>query len=170
MGSGVFDIMRCNFSDINDVYRILSDESVFSYIVDDSKKNPESALMQAHNLISAMNTYVLRPRPDSLFIFTPTNYITYEMHVATIEGDARRYAREDAKRAVAWMLENTRAQKFIGMVPTCNRRAAVFARMCGLKKEGRIKNTFLKDGVLYDNLVFGIDREYIKENGLCQQD
>jgi len=161
--------MRCNFSDINDVYRILSDDSVFYHIVDDSKKNPESALMLAHNLITTINTYVLRPRKDSLFIFTPVNHITYEMHVATIDGEARKHAVEDARKAVAWMLENTKAYKFIGMVPACNRRALVFAGMCGLKKEGCITNTFMKDGVLYDNLVFGIDREYIEENGLCRQ-
>lgn len=158
--------MRCSFSDINDIYHILSHESVFRYLVDDSKKNPESALMKAHALISDLNTYVLRPREGSLFIFAPTNHVTYEMHVATIDGPARKHAKEDAKAAVIWMLENTKALKFIGFTPTCNRRAVVFARMCGLKKEGCITKTYMKDGVLYDNVVFGIDRKYIEENGL----
>jgi len=165
--------MRCSPADLADVDRILKDDSVFPYITDDGGMGPEEMRSYAYQLLDNVKFYILKPRANTIVIFIPSNCITYDVHVAAIQGGGRKHAVKDATAAVMWMLENTEAQKFTTLAPRCNRRAGIFARMCGMVREGTITKAYQKDGKIYDIDIFGADKDYIlskqQEEVTCQE-
>jgi hypothetical protein len=53
--------------------------------------------------------------------------------------------------------------KFIGFTPIHLKRAIAFSRMVGFSKEGICKKSFLKDGILSDQLISGFSREEVSK-------
>jgi RimJ/RimL family protein N-acetyltransferase len=64
-----------------------------------------------------------------------------------------------------WMFNNTPCQKIITNIPSFNRPAKLLALKCGMKQEGLITKTFMKNNQIYDVHLMGIT----KEEALCQQ-
>jgi hypothetical protein len=159
--------MRCCPADINDVARILVDNSVLPFICDDGGAEPDYIRQYASSLLDNVSVYVLMPRVNTLIIFIPTNAVTYDLHVATIKGGGRRFIKQDAHKAVEWMLDNTQVKKFTTMCPRSNPAARIMAMACKMKKEGTITQSWLKDGRLWDIDIFGITSESAREI-LCQ--
>jgi len=60
--------------------------------------------------------------------------------------------------------------KIISLVPEFNPLAARLCRVCGLKKEGVLKKSFLKNFKLYDQSVYGMSKYEYKGDGKCQQE
>ena len=115
------------------------------------------------------NWIVLKPYKDTLFLFKSLNMITYEMHVAIIKGPARKRGRESAVEAVRWLWLNTDAQKIVSWIPEYNVSALMYAKVCGMVKEGTLKDAYLKDGQLHNLEVIGMTKnEYIERYGLCR--
>lgn len=159
--------MRLCPADINDVVRILTDESVLPHITDDGGSDIDYIRQYASGLLHNVRVYVLMPRANTLIMFIPTNAVTYDLHVASIKGGGRRHIKKDAQAAVRWMLDNTGAMKFTTQVPRNNPAARMMANACGMKKEGRITRSWLKDGLLWDIDIFGITSESARGE-LCQ--
>ena len=81
------------------------------------------------------------------------------MHVAIIEGDTRKKGVKHAVAASKWMFENTPCQKLVSHINVEHLRAIMFAHVCGMETEGRLKDATLKDGQLHDVLVLGATKE-----------
>lgn len=148
-------IKRCSPSDVKDVLRIFSDDSVFPWISDDNTLDKNSLEPNILNALHNVSVYFLMPRVNTVIMLVPTNTVLFDVHVAAIEGGGRRHAADDAFNCLLWMVENTPARKFTTMVPGFNRPAVFFARRCGMKKEGTLKKAYLKDGTLWDIELFG---------------
>lgn len=77
---------------------------------------------------------------------------------------ARGKAVEITKGALYWMFYNTKCFKIIAQVPVFNVLAKRLSERCGMTLIGVNTSSFLKDGVLYDQYLYGISKEEI-----CQQ-
>jgi RimJ/RimL family protein N-acetyltransferase len=164
---------RCSPAELDAVLAVLKHDSVFPFIYDDGVPGKDlidgAILAVLHNPAN----HILSPRPGVVFMFLPVNHVTYEIHTnITNEGDNRKRGASLAMECARWMVENTPVRKFITKVPAFNRPAAVFARRCGMRLEGRLTSSFQKDGRLYDEDIFGFEADQImrmKEGGqTCQ--
>ena len=104
----------------------------------------------------------LRAGDYGLFMGEPRNMVTFEVHTMLLP-EARGRAVEIATGALHWMFHNTPCLKIITHVPSFNALARRLSERCGMKLIGNNESSFLKDGVLYDQFIYGISK-----GDLCQ--
>ena len=104
-------------------------------------------------------------RLAGLFMFHQTTTSCYDIHSALLPDFwGHGIAHDIGKAACRWMVENTKCQKVTTSVPEFNNPARIMAMRAGMKVEGCNRSSFMKDGVLYDQLLLG----FTKEELLCQ--
>jgi hypothetical protein len=157
--------MRCSLKHADEITAILTDPGVFNWVTDDHGSNKDAVAGLVRNALMNVGIYVLMPADGVVMIFTPVNGIMYEIHTAAVVKNVR----DAARAAVCWMIDYTRAEKFITYVSANNRTASLFARRCGMKKEGTLKKAFKKDGTLYDMELFGTTKKDVEEIRKCQR-
>ena len=146
---------RCSIAHRQSLMDTLSHKSVFEWVTDDSVPDTSYLESKVRMLLTTVNIYVLSPRDDAFIIFVPMSNVMYDIHMAYIEGNDRKYAMRDAIEATLWMMNFTDAMKFITHVPVTNKHASWFARRCGMKKEGHLKDAFMKNEILHDIEIYG---------------
>jgi RimJ/RimL family protein N-acetyltransferase len=157
-------MIRCTMSHYDMVYEILTDPSVFDWISDDgSRLSDMDLLVEAY--LSNDRIYVLMPNDLSVFLAVPTNFVTYEIHTNILPEGRGKMAVLAANECTEWMFRNTPCMKLSTWVPENNRKAKMFALLCGMRVEGNSRLSFLKDGKLQDQFLMGLTRE----DWLCQQ-
>jgi RimJ/RimL family protein N-acetyltransferase len=99
-----------------------------------------------------------------LFMFHATTPHCYDIHSALLpEFWGHGIAPMLGRHACRWLMENTQCQKVTTSVPTFNESARRMALAAGMQLEGCNRGSFMKDGVLYDQLLLG----FTKEELLC---
>ncbi len=98
-----------------------------------------------------------------VFLLIPQNTVTVDIHTALLP-DVRG---KESKQAGKLLLDLifSRYFKAVTSVPSNNRVAAWFAGSLGFKHEGVNRQSFLKNGVLLDQVLMGMTRE----DYLCQR-
>jgi len=104
----------------------------------------------------------LRAGDYGLFMFEVRNYVTCEIHTLLLP-HARGKSVDITKGALHWVFYNTPCLKIITHVPAFNVLAKRLSEKCGLLLIGNNTSSFLKDGTLYDQFIYGISKE-----DLCQ--
>ncbi len=99
----------------------------------------------------------LRAGDYGIFMLEPRNLVTYEVHTMLLP-DARGKAVDIAKGALHWVFYNTPCLKIITHVPSFNVLAKRLSSRCGMKLIGNNESSFLKDGILYDQFIYGISK------------
>lgn len=93
--------------------------------------------------------------PLVAFLFFPRSPILVELHSAALPG-----ARGELTAAVfseaARLVFETGVKKIMTWVPVRNERAYKKALACGFKVEGLCTNSFLRDGLLWDQWIMGL--------------
>lgn len=149
--------MRCSISDIDKVNEVLRNENVYPWISDDGSPCRES--FTAHELLINENIFVLMPSDGIVFILHPWNGITLEVHTNIIPERRGKDAIIETMRSMSWIFNNTSCLKIVTHVPFFNRQAKLFALKCKMKHEGVNRQSFMKNGVLYDQDILGITRK-----------
>lgn len=93
-----------------------------------------------------------------LFVGEARNSVTYEVHTFLFP-NARGKAVEIAKAAMQWLFSNTHCLRITTTVPDYNKLAIRLSLKSGMEFMGINKKSFMKDGVLYDQQLFGISKE-----------
>jgi len=89
--------------------------------------------------------------------FTAESSSVVDSHIAFLpnrSGNAVEFARQSAD----WIFENTDYIKIVGKTPFCNRHAHIFALRVGFKDEGINRESYVKDGEVYDMWYTGITK------------
>lgn len=105
----------------------------------------------------------LRAGDCGVFMGQKMNHVTYDVHTILLPR-ARGKAVSIAKDAIRWIFDNTECLRVTTSVPSYNRLAERLAIKSGMTRFGTNYKSFQKDGVLFDQLLFGISKE-----DLCQQ-
>lgn len=92
---------------------------------------------------------------------TPSNLITYELHISILPEYRGKEAIRLGKEGIKWMFNNTNALKLIGMTPIFKYPAYVYSKRCGFKDEGLNRQSCLNNGKLYDQFFTGITKAEI---------
>ena len=93
-----------------------------------------------------------------VFMLNPLNCICYEVHTALLP-EAWGRSVEITKDGVLWLFENTPCRRVITNVPEYNRKALLLAKKTGMVQFGINPKSFLKNGVLYDQIMLGLSKE-----------
>lgn len=136
-------------TDVELVSRILNHPKVFDWISDDM--SPKPCVPNPNNL------YVTNEEETGILIAAYVNGITCEVHMAALPELWGRMT-PFVKEGIKWCFDNTRFTKIIGFTPVYNRAALALAKRSGFKEEGRLKNSFLKNWELHDQIVFGLSK------------
>jgi RimJ/RimL family protein N-acetyltransferase len=109
-----------------------------------------------HIFISALVANVL----VGLFMFEKKNPRCYEIHSAILpEYWGSGISVPCGVAACKWMMKHTICQKITTSVPSFNEPARRMAIDAGMKQEGCNRKSFLKDGTLFDQYLFGFTEE-----------
>jgi RimJ/RimL family protein N-acetyltransferase len=108
-------------------------------------------------------TYLGVYNPDLIgfFMLKMQNGICAEVHTC-LHPDAWGKIALQAGRALLRFVFDCGIMKLVSSVPSNNSKALRFALSLGLKQEGVNRQSFLKDGVLLDQIMVGITREEYK--------
>ena len=92
------------------------------------------------------------------FLFHAQNSVTYESHVCFLPNKRNKTVRS-GREAIQWMFANTDCRKLIASVPVDNELTYRYSKMVGFREEGLRRKSFLRDGVLHDQYMMGIEKE-----------
>ncbi len=146
--------MKIEFTDDGGfVAHCLTSPKVWRMGTDDAFKgiNPSQVL----NLSRGENVWI--KTIHGVFIGIPTNFVTYDCHIALLPSAEGR-ASAICKEVIAFAFDNTRAQRLNTSIPSFNLLARKLAEKCGFELIGINKKSFLLNGVLHDQHFYGISK------------
>ena len=93
-----------------------------------------------------------------IFAFVVINGITLDGHTNILPRFRGEKSIEAARLGLKWVFDNTKFVKINGSTPIYNKRAIAFNKKIGFEVEGINKGSIMKDGKLYDQIYFGLER------------
>jgi RimJ/RimL family protein N-acetyltransferase len=163
-------IRQATMNDTNFIKKLYDNHNMIKYLTDDN--SPSLVDIGIENIISAESIYpiisMIGETPSKnvtdtgLFLFFPWNYTTYELHVAILPEYRGRHSVDSGILAGKWMFNNTCCRKIVTMIPVPNYKAKALALAVGMQQEGLNRKSYCKDGVLYDQYLYGICKEDVQ--------
>ena len=94
------------------------------------------------------------------FMFVPHSLELWEAHLSPIRVSERGDVLRFAKEALTYIFEDVRTiRKLIAIIPENNQHMLKMVEELGFVYEGRIKESYLRAGVMEDQEIYGIKRE-----------
>jgi len=153
-------IERLTVDDVDGVNSLMRDPDIYPHVTDDSCPRPED--FDASDMLKSDDIYALGWRDNGsipgLLILYALNGITYQGHICMSKECRGREAVENSLKAKDWMFENTNCRKIVAFVPDHRKVVKVIVKAIGFEREGKLKNSFLKDGTLIDEVIYGIEK------------
>lgn len=143
------------------VKAILSHPAIFPHIHEDGS---DEADPQDHEGFHWM--LVSDDQPAGVFLLHAVRSQCYEVHTCLLPRIWGQRASIAAQLLIDHVFNVICAQKLITNVPAKNRPALRFAKASGLVIEGVNRESFMRDGVMEDQIMLGITK---KEWESCQQ-
>lgn len=147
--------------DMDLVHSIMSHPAIFPHIHDDGASECAPVDHEGFNWM-----LVDDGAPAGVFLVHAINSACYQMHTCLLPRIWGAGAAQAAKLLLAWAFDDTQCQKMITAVPAYNRAALRFAKVGGMTQEGINRASFMRNGVLIDQIMLGITKQ---EWTSCQQ-
>ena len=151
--------------DMELVRTIMTHPEIYPWISDDGCPPAEEFQPQEHSAIwyvQAMDA----SETLGIFVLSPQGVACWEFHTVLLPSAWGKCAVAAMKAMFEWVWTNTPCRRLITNVPVNNRRARWIARAVGLTQFGLNPGSFLKDNVLYDQMLFGLSKPEVIS---CQQ-
>lgn len=137
---------------------IMANRWVYRHISDDGSPEREDF----HPILDDRVIYLAVPGLDGsasgIFMLHPHNTVCYEVHTCMTPAAWGEIARNGAFEGCRWMFENTLCERIITNVPVYNSLAEKFSIDCGMKKFGVNPKSIMKNGILHDQMLYGISK------------
>lgn len=136
---------------------IITHPEVYPYCSDDGSPSAEAFFpAMGDNIVHLL--VVEEGKPGGVFSFYKSNHIMWELHTSMLPSCRGIKSKSSGVMAIAWMFNNTGCGKVITFVPSFNKAAARAAVSVGMIREGVIKESFIKNYIKYDQIIFGITK------------
>ena len=112
----------------------------------------------ARGILTEDKVYVLMPDDYSVHIFLPYSSELFTGHSAILPEGRGKKGIKDGKAALQWMFDKTECIKIFGLTPVYMKHVAMFNRLLGFIQEGILTNSCTKDGITYDQILFGLSK------------
>ena len=147
--------------DYEQIRKIMTHPRIYPYISDDGSPAPEEFRPYEHEMIWYITVHDKRDEGTDLlglWMFIPENTICWEVHTALLPCAWGPKGQLAARMLPAWIWAHTPCRRIITNVPSTNRLALHFAYKAGMKIYGVNRQSFLKNGVLCDQICLGISK------------
>jgi len=155
----------CITHDMELVRSVLTHPKIYPHIVDDGCPPASEYIPQ-----DLPTVWYVRVDDDGeflgLFVFTRESTATWEVHTCLLPVAYGLRAWAAALTVVEWLWANSPAHRLITKVPETNRLALKLAERAGFERYGLNPKSFLKFGVLLDQILLGVSRPE-KETTSC---
>jgi RimJ/RimL family protein N-acetyltransferase len=158
-------IRHATLLDVEFIQSLYRDHDIAKYMVDDN-----AGVMSAEFIEAAIRTpyiFCLIVEQDGnkagMFLFVPWNMTTYELQSAFLKEYRGSCVMAAGYQVRKWFFEKTKALKCIAMIPKGNYPCQAAVRHMGFIQEGINRKSYLHDGVLYDQYLYGLCKEDVKE-------
>lgn len=159
-------IRRGTIKDIESIKAIYGHSDVMPYIVDDGCPDIAGINLEAALTVSSLYFLIASDEDEvypfstdiAVFMFHPWNSVTFELHSAVLPQYRGAKSIQSVTLAGHWMFDHTPCQRVVTQIAVNNLPAIVLARRCGMKKIGNNEKSFLKNGVLIDQYLYGISK------------
>lgn len=139
------------------VKKIATHPRVFPFISDDFSPSTE-----AYQPLEGEGIwYVLVKDGDELlgmWAFAMENGVCWKVHTCLLPNAWGARAKQAAREMAEWVWANTICQRIITDVPEENRLALKLAKEAGMIEFGRNPKSYMKDGILHDQILLGISK------------
>jgi RimJ/RimL family protein N-acetyltransferase len=92
------------------------------------------------------------------WMFVPHSPVSWEIHTCLLPECGYRRARLAAREMLDWLWRKTSIVRLVTNVPEYNRAARAFAKAAGMVEFGTNERSYMKNGVLHDQIMLGISR------------
>jgi RimJ/RimL family protein N-acetyltransferase len=146
--------------DMEVVRAILTHPKIYPFIGDDDAPKMEEFRPREDPGI----WYVLaRLTPDSseplgMFVLVAQSRTCWDIHVNILPSTYGPVAWLVSQEIFPWIWESTTARRVVGSVPAYNKLAIHYAERAGMKRFGINEKSYLKGGVLIDQVLLGISK------------
>lgn len=141
------------------VNSVIRHPKIYPHVSQDFSPAPEK--FDCAPMIAAEGILFLAPvfdsGPGGVFMVHPHTHIVHEVHTCILPEYWGRSA-EAGAGLIRWVFEHTPCLKLITHVPVNNRLAYKLARTVGMVDEGRLTRSYLKNGVLLDQIILAISK------------
>ena len=144
-------------TDLHLVKLIVTHPAVYRHLCDDNSPAPGNFIPPQGDLcrylIVAWNSVVM-----GLWAFLGGDPCgPWEIHTAMLP-EAYGKTRAASREMLGWVWENTKCAEITTKVPENNRLALALARAAGMREYGIEEKSFLRDGVMLDQILLKINR------------
>jgi len=139
------------------VRQIVTHPDIYPFVSDDYSPAPNDYKPFESDSI----WYVLAKDGDELlgmWSFVPDNAICWQVHTCLLPTAGGKRAKRAAKEMAEWIWQNTTCLRLVTNVPDYNRQASIFARWAGMVEFGRNPKSYMKTGILHDQILLGISK------------
>lgn len=142
--------------DMTLVREIMTHPKVYPFITDDFSPPVEQFAPLDHPLF----WYMLAFDGEELlgmWLFEQRG-VAFQVHTCLLPGYRFQRGRQAAREMAEWIWTNSGCQRIWTAVPRNNRIAVEFARAAGMTQFGVNERSFLKNGILQDQILLGMSR------------
>lgn len=148
--------------DMELVASIMRNPAIWPHIHEDGVTEPEPVDHDAlYWMLATQDQTVV-----GAFLVHAMSSVCYQMHTMILPEYWGAVANSASRALLAWAFTETDCRKMITNVPAYNRVALRFAKLNGGQQEGVNRQSFMRNGVLHDQIVLGITKQEWKT---CQQ-
>lgn len=145
-------------ADLTLVREVVTHPRVWPWVSDDFSGVPEAWRPLEHPAI----WYVVVLDGEELLgllTFIPQSTVCWEFHTCMLPIAGSKRAHEAILGSIRWIWEWTACRRAVTNVPVFNRQALRCARAIGLEEIGMNRKSYMKDGRLHDQVLFGLSPE-----------
>ena len=141
------------------IKHIMTHERIYPYVIDDGSPAMEKYEPNMHENI----WYILLGDSEGIIglcIIFALNAICGDLHVAALPKARGKRILEAGKMFFNyWIWDNSPFRRLTASIPEYNKHAIILARKVGMIEFGINEKSFLKDGKLYNQILFGISKD-----------
>ena len=142
-------------TDLDCVYKCLTQSDVYDLITDDFAPPPEEFKVNDHPDIWYLG---VNSKVDFVGLFTliPDSEICWQVHAVMFCWSKKPDRRDSARELIPWLAQHTECKRLIAAVPAFNRLAIAFGTHgLGMHIVGKHEKAFMKYGKLHDLILMG---------------
>lgn len=133
----------------------LTHKSIWPHVHEDDACNAEDyepPINDGIYWLKAIDKY-----PVGVFLLHPHTSVCFEIHTCLLPEIWGR-SQEFTALVIVWIFENTPCNRLITNIPAYNKLAIRLAQRSGMTQFGINEKSYLKNGILQDQIMFGINK------------